>query len=58
MRDYNYRVLLDSQSRVASRYPAAENQVLWLDLERGVLRDSRAFTDAQALRQALEQAQQ
>lgn len=58
MRDYNYRVLLDSQSRVASRYPAAEDQVLWLDLERGVLRDSRTFTDAQALRQALEQAQQ
>ena len=58
MRDYNYRVLLDSKSRVASRYPAAEDQVLWLDLERGVLRDSRTFTDAQALRQALEQAQQ
>ena len=58
MRDYNYRVLLDSQSRVASRYPAAEDQVLWLDLERGVLRDSHTFTDAQALRQALEQAQQ
>ncbi len=58
MRDYNYRVLLDSQSRVASRYPAAEDQVLWLDLERGVLRDSRTFTDAQALRQTLEQAQQ
>jgi len=58
MRDYNYRVLLDSQSRVASRYPAAEDQVLWLDLERGVLRDSRTFTDALALRQALEQAQQ
>lgn len=57
MRDYHYRVLLDSQSRVASRYPAAEDQVLWLDLERGVLRDSRTFTDAQALRQALEQAQ-
>ncbi len=57
MRDYNYRVLLDSQSRVASRYPAAEDQVLWLDLERGVLRDSRTVTDAQALRQALEQAQ-
>lgn len=58
MRDYHYRVLLDSQSRVASRYPAAEDQVLWLDLDRGVLRDSRTFTDAQALRQALEQAQQ
>lgn len=57
MRDYQYRVLLDSQSRVASRYPAAEDQVLWLDLERGVLRDSRTFSDAQALRQALEQAQ-
>lgn len=58
MRDYNYRVLLDSQSRVASRYPAAEDQLLWLDIDRGVLRDSRTFTDAQALRQALEQAQQ
>ena len=57
MRDYQYRVLLDSQSRVASRYPAAEDQVLWLDLDRGVLRDSRTFLDAQALRQALEQAQ-
>lgn len=57
MRDYQYRVLLDSQSRVASRYPAAEDQVLWLDLNRGVLRDSRTFSDAQALRQALEQAQ-
>ena len=57
MRDYQYRVLLDSQSRVASRYPAAEDQVLWLDLDRGVLRDRRTFSDAQALRQALEQAQ-
>ncbi|WP_374325656.1 FAD/FMN-containing dehydrogenase [Aquipseudomonas alcaligenes] len=57
MRDYQYRVLLDSQSRVASRYPAAEDQVLWLDLDRGVLCDSRTFSDAQALRQALEQAQ-
>ena len=57
MRDYQYRVLLDSQSRVASRYPAAEDQVLWLDLDRGVLRESRTFSDAQALRQALEQAQ-
>lgn len=57
MRGYLYRVLLDSQSRVASRYPAAEDQVLWLDLDRGVLRDSRTFSDAQALRQALEQAQ-
>lgn len=57
MRGYQYRVLLDSQSRVASRYPAAEDQVLWLYLDRGVLRDSRTFSDAQALRQALEQAQ-
>ena len=57
MRDYQYRVLLDNKSRVASRYPAAEDQVLWLDLERSVLRDSRTFSDAQALRQALEQAQ-
>ena len=42
---------------VTGIYPAAEDQVLWLDLDRGVLRDSRTFSDAQALRQALEQAQ-
>lgn len=58
MRDYPYRVLLDRESRVASRYPAADDQLLWLDLQDGVLRDSRTFTQAQAqaLREALEQA--
>ncbi|MCY1407789.1 hypothetical protein D9M71_230980 [compost metagenome] len=54
MRDYNYRVLLDRESRVVSRYPGDESSVLWLRLERGRLLDQREFGDAGALRAALE----
>ncbi|WP_044872154.1 hypothetical protein [Pseudomonas sp. LFM046] len=54
MRDYNYRVLLDRESRVASRYPGAESHVLWLRLDRGTLVDQKEFGDAAALRAALE----
>lgn len=56
MRDYNYRVLLDRQSRVAPRYPAAEATVLWLDLRAGRFVAQRSFTDALTLAAALEQA--
>lgn len=56
MRDYNYRVLLDRQARVAPRYPAAAATVLWLDLCEGRLLAQRSFTDASALAAALEQA--
>ncbi|AVD83525.1 FAD/FMN-containing dehydrogenase [Pseudomonas sp. SWI6] len=56
MRDYSYRVLLDRDGRVASRYPAEEGKVLWLQLERGALVSQRLFSDAQALKAALDQA--
>lgn len=54
MRNYNYRVLLDRESRVASRYPGDESRVLWLRLEQGRLLEQREFGDAAALRAALE----
>ncbi len=56
MRDYSYRVLLDRDGRVASRYPGQEGQVQWLQLQQGVLVSQRAFTDAAALKAALENA--
>lgn len=37
MRDYNYRVLLDREGRVASRYSGQDGQVQWLQLREGVL---------------------
>jgi hypothetical protein len=55
MRDYPYRVLLDRDARVASRYPGDPAKVLWLDLEQGQLRARREFGDAGALAAALEQ---
>lgn len=54
MRDYTYRVLLDRESRVASRYPGGESQVLWLRLDHGILKERKEFNDAAALRAALE----
>jgi hypothetical protein len=56
MRDYNYRVLLDRNARVAPRYPGAQEAVLWLDLREGRLQSQRSFTEAAALGQALEAA--
>ena len=56
MRDYNYRVLLDRDGRVASRYPGQDGQVQWLQLEQGKLVSQRAFADAPALKAALETA--
>ena len=56
MRDYPYRVLLDRDARVASRYPGDPAKVLWLDLEQGRLRAMREFADARTLVEALEQA--
>lgn len=56
MRDYHYRVLLDREARVTSRYPVEEGAVLWLALRDGRLIEQRNFTDAAALAQALEEA--
>ncbi|WP_406818972.1 FAD/FMN-containing dehydrogenase [Pseudomonas sp. KnCO4] len=56
MRDYHYRVLLDRDGRVASRYPGQDGQVQWLQLEQGKLVSQQAFADAPALKAALENA--
>ncbi|MDH0649827.1 FAD/FMN-containing dehydrogenase [Pseudomonas sp. GD03858] len=56
MRDYGYRVLLDREGRVASRYDGAEGKVLWLALDNGVLVGRREYVDARALEEALAQA--
>ncbi|MGP9823453.1 FAD/FMN-containing dehydrogenase [Ectopseudomonas khazarica] len=57
MRDYNYRILLDRNARIAPRYPAGEGEVLWLQLEDGQLLEQKVFKDAAALKQALDSAQ-
>lgn len=54
MQDYNYRVLLDRESRVAPRYEASEGQVLVLTLRDGVLQGQKAFASAESLRAALD----
>lgn len=56
MRDYHYRVMLDREGRVASRYPDAEGQVLWLQLKDGRLLSQREYANAGDLREALEKA--
>lgn len=54
MRDYAYRVLLDREPRVASRFPAQADAVTWLQLEQGKVVSTRQLDSAEALRQALE----
>lgn len=56
MRDYSYRVMLDREGRVASRYPGAEGSVLWLQLKDRRLLEQREYVDAAQLREALEKA--
>ena len=57
MRDYNYRILLDRNARIAPRYPASEGEVLWLQLEDGQLVEQKVFKDAAALKQVLDSVQ-
>ncbi|MFH6599690.1 FAD/FMN-containing dehydrogenase [Ectopseudomonas khazarica] len=57
MRDYNYRILLDRNARIAPRYPAGESEVLWLQLEDGQLLEQKVFKEAAALKQALDSVQ-
>ncbi|PYC28811.1 FAD/FMN-containing dehydrogenase [Pseudomonas mosselii] len=56
MRDYSYRVLLDRDGQVASRYAGEEGQVLWLSLDKGVLVGQKTYTAADDLKAALQQA--
>ncbi|MNH40051.1 hypothetical protein D3C79_1013080 [compost metagenome] len=55
MRDYSYRVVLDREGSVATRYAGAEDKVLWLQLDKGQVVSQREFATAEELRQALEQ---
>jgi|GEM_PF-103528 len=55
MRDYSYRVLLDRDGQVASRYPGSEAKVLWLQLQQGALVSQREYDSADALKAALAQ---
>ena len=57
MRDYNYRILLDRNARIAPRYPASEGEVLWLQLEDGQLVEQKVFKDAATLKQVLDSVQ-
>lgn len=54
MRDYNYRVMLDRSARIAPRYLVENDAVLWLQLQQGRVQAQRTFTQASALRDALE----
>jgi len=56
MRDYNYRVLLDRDPRVASHFQVPENSVLWISLQQGRVVASQAYDSAATLREALERA--
>ena len=54
MCDYNYRVMLDRDARIAPRYPVENDAVLWLQLQQGRVQAQQTFTQASALRDALE----
>ncbi|AIR91103.1 hypothetical protein [Pseudomonas cremoricolorata] len=56
MRDYPYRVMLDRDGQIASRYPAGEGQVLWLQLDQGHVQEQHSFSDAATLKRALDKA--
>jgi len=53
MRKYDYRVLLDRESRVVPRFPGDADKVLWVMLDHGRFVGQREFNDATALRDAL-----
>ncbi|SDL07396.1 hypothetical protein SAMN05216189_10684 [Pseudomonas delhiensis] len=55
MRDYNYRVLLDREPRVASHFQVPADSLLWISLQQGRVAATQAYDSAPALREALEQ---
>ncbi len=57
MQAYNYRVMLDRDARIAPRYPAPVDKVLWLRLDEGKWIARHEYASATELRQALEQVQ-
>lgn len=58
MREYNYRVLLDREARVANRFDAKPDAVTWLQLQHDKVVATQRFDSADALRQALERGAQ
>ncbi|QCG64773.1 hypothetical protein [Pseudomonas veronii] len=55
MQSYNYRVMLDRDARIAPRYLAPVDKVLWLQLDNGKLTARHEYGSAAELREALEQ---
>lgn len=55
MQDYSYRVMLDREARVSSRYPDPGQGVLWLSFTDGQLHAQQHFQDPHSLSQALQQ---
>ena len=55
MQSYNYRVMLDRDARIAPRYPAPVDKVLWLQLNNGKLTARHEYGSVAELREALEQ---
>ncbi|MCI8211391.1 hypothetical protein AUC61_17830 [Pseudomonas sp. S25] len=56
MRSAKYRILLDQDGRVATRYGGDRESVQWLTLKDGVVVNEQRFTDAEKLKQAVELA--
>ncbi len=54
MRSAQYRILLDRDGQVGSRYVEERSKVLWLELEDSKIVERQRFDSAQALRLALE----
>lgn len=54
MRSANYRIMLDQDGRVASRYDGDRESVQWLVLNNGKVTREQRFTDAAVLRQNVE----
>ncbi|MFV3016460.1 FAD/FMN-containing dehydrogenase, partial [Pseudomonas sp. KHB2.9] len=52
MQSYNYRVMLDRDARIAPRYPAPVDKVLWLQLNNGKLTARHEYGSAAELREA------
>lgn len=54
MRSASYRILLDREGEVASRYVEDRKPVLWLTLDDGQITERQRFDSSEALRLALE----
>jgi hypothetical protein len=53
MRSAKYRIMLDQDGRVASRYGGDRDTVQWLALNNGAVASEQRFADAEKLKQAI-----